>query len=100
MYGLADLVYYRYAVVSMYMLSDLLDMKTFFFFIDNYAELDDLDNPYLLYSQWSLAFSCTDVSLDSKAFCLTLISVLHYTSLSQVFFERPLQINVWLAAKI
>lgn len=51
MYGLADLVYYRYAVVSMYMLSDLLDMKTFFFFIDNYAELDDLDNPYLLYSQ-------------------------------------------------
>lgn len=25
--------------------------KPFFFFIDNYAELDDLDNPYLLYSQ-------------------------------------------------
>ena len=69
MYGSADLVYYRNAVVSKYMLSDLLNMKTFFFPIDNYAELDDLDNPYLLYSQWSLAFSCIDISLDSKAFC-------------------------------
>ena len=40
---LADLVYHRHAVVSVYMLSDLLDMKTFF--IDNYAEICDLDNP-------------------------------------------------------